>query len=129
MLTSEEAYQKRKELIGEYCPEYSDEWYDYYKTVCDYEQEFAEKQLEDRKAALNEELSAVKTNIGSIISEYKSAYSEIQNNISSYKSRLLSVAGDVFSVEETENPDGTKTRTLKVNDIKAQISRRVYQAV
>lgn len=123
VLTSEEAYQKRKELIGEYCPEYSDEWYDYYQTVYDYEQDFAEKQLEDRKAALNEELSAVKTNIDSIISEYKSAYSEIQNNISSYKSRLLSVAGDVFSVEETENPDGTKTRTLKVNDIKAQIDK------
>ncbi|MCI5751470.1 MAG: phage tail tape measure protein [Oscillospiraceae bacterium] len=123
VLTSEEAYQKRKELIGEYCPEYSDEWYDYYKTVYDYEQDFAEKQLEDRKAALNEELSAVKANIDSIISEYKAAYSEIQNNISSYKSRLLSVAGDVFSVEETENPDGTKTRTLKVNDIKSQIDK------
>ncbi|MGN0691062.1 MAG: phage tail tape measure protein, partial [Oscillospiraceae bacterium] len=123
VLTSEEAYQKRKELIGEYCPEYSDEWYDYYKTVYDYEQEFAEKQLEDRKAALNEELSAVKTNIDSIISEYKSAYSDIQSNISSYKSQLLSVAGNVFSVEETENPDGTKTRTLKVNDIKAQIDK------
>lgn len=123
VLTSEEAYQKRKELIGEYCPEYSDEWYDYYKTVYDYEQEFAEKQLEDRKAALNEELSAVKANIDSIISEYKSAYSDIQSNISSYKSQLLSVAGSVFSVEETENPDGTKTRTLKVNDIKAQIDK------
>ncbi|MGN1415462.1 MAG: phage tail tape measure protein, partial [Oscillospiraceae bacterium] len=123
VLTSEEAYQKRKALIGEYCPEYSDEWYDYYKTVYDYEQEFAEMQLEDRKAALNEELSAVKANINSIISEYKSAYSDIESNISSYKSKLLSVAGDVFSVEETENLDGTKTRTLKVNDIKAQIDK------
>lgn len=123
VLTSEEAYQKRKELIGEYCPEYSDEWYDYYKTVYDYEQDFAEKQLEDRKAALKEELSAVKANIDSIISEYKSAYSDIQSNISSYKSQLLSVAENVFSVEETENPDGTKTRTLKVNDIKAQIDK------
>lgn len=123
VLTSEEAYKQRKALIEKYCPEYSDEWYDYYKIVYDYEQEFAEKQLEERKAALNEELSAVKANIDSIISEYKSSYAEIQNNISSYKSKLLSVAGDVFSVEETENPDGTKTRTLKVNDIKAQIDK------
>jgi len=121
LITSEQAYQKRKEWIEKYCPEYSDEWYSYYKTVYDYEQEFSEKQLADRKAHLNEELEAVKSNVNDILSEYKSAYSEIESNIAAYKSKLLGVAGSIFEVTETENEDGSKTKTFKVNDIKAQI--------
>lgn len=123
LLTEEEAYEKRKEWIEEYCPVYSDEYYEYYKTVYDYEQDFSERQLADRKEALEEELNAVKSNIDSIVSEYKAAYSEIQSNIAGYKSKLLSVAGNVFEVEEVENADGTKTRKYKVNDIKAQIAK------
>lgn len=123
LLTEEEAYEKRKEWIEEYCPVYSDEYYEYYKTVYDYEQDFSERQLAHRKEALEEELNAVKSNIDSIVSEYKAAYSEIQSNIAGYKSKLLSVAGNVFEVEETENADGTKTRKYKVNDIKAQIAK------
>ena len=129
LITEEQAYEQRKAWIEEYCPEYSDEWYEYYKTVYDYEQDFSERQLEERKEMLNEELTAVKSNIDSIISEYKSAYSEIQSNIAGYKSQLLSVAGNVFEVVETENEDGTKTRSYKVNDIKAQIDKmRQYHA-
>lgn len=129
LLSEEKAYEQRKEWIETYCPEYSDEWYEYYKAVYDYEQDFSERQLEERKALLNEELNAVKSNIDSIISEYKSAYSEIQSNIAGYKSQLLSVAGNVFEVVETENEDGTKTRSYKVNDIKAQIDKmRQYHA-
>lgn len=123
LLAEEEAYEKRKEWIEEYCPVYSDEYYEYYKTVYDYEQDFSERQLADRKKALEEELNAVKSNIDSIVSEYKAAYSETQSNIAGYKSKLLSVAGNVFEVEETENADGTKTRKYKVNDIKAQIAK------
>lgn len=123
LLSEEEAYEKRKEWIEEYCPVYSDEYYEYYKTVYDYEQDFSERQLAHRKEALEEELNAVKSNIDSIVSEYKAAYSEIQSNIAGYKSKLLSVAGNVFEVEETENADGTKTRKYKVNDIKAQIAK------
>ena len=121
LLTSEQAYEKRKEWIEKYCPEYSDEWYSYYKTVYDYEKDFSEKQLADRKAHLNEELNAVKNNVNDILSKYKSAYSEIESDISSYKSKLLGAAGSVFEVTETENEDGSKTKTFKVNDIKAQI--------
>jgi len=121
LYSSEEILQMRKDWIEKYCSEYSDEWYDYYNTVYQMEVDAAEDALAARKAYLNDELSAVKENLNVILSEYNSKYGEIQNNISSYKSKLLNAAGSAFSIEETENPDGSKTRTYRVANIKAQI--------
>ena len=121
LFSSEEILRMRKDWIAKYCSEYSDEWYDYYNTVYQMEVDAAEDALAARKAYLNDELSAVKENLNVILSEYNSKYGEIQNNISSYKSKLLNAAGSTFSIEETENPDGTKTKTYRVANIKAQI--------
>ena len=130
-INSEKAYKKRLEWIEKYCPEYSEEWYDYYKTVYDYEVEFERQRVEDVKNILDEELSAVKSNIDAIADEYKTAYSDIENNMQSYRKKLLSVGGDVFEVTETENEDGSKTKSYKVNDIKAQIDlmKRYHEAL
>lgn len=130
-INSEKAYKKRLEWIEKYCPEYSEEWYDYYKTVYDYEVEFERQRVEDVKNILDEELSAVKSNIDAIADEYKTAYSEIESNMQFYRKKLLSVGGDVFEVTETENEDGSKTKSYKVNDIKAQIDlmKRYHEAL
>lgn len=117
LLSDEEAYKKKLEFIQKYCPEYSDEWYDYYKDVYDYQQEYADKQLDELKDSMDDQIDVVKGGLKDILSEYKSAYKDIQSNIDSYKKKLLSI-GDAFEV--VENKNGSKT--LKVNDLTKQMA-------
>ena len=111
---------KKQELFNTFS-DVDSEWENSLTAIADFGKSIGEKMIDDRKELLNEELNAVRTNIDSILSEYDNAYKEIESNVADYKAKLLSVAGSVFEVTETENEDGTKTRTYKVNDIKAQI--------
>ncbi len=117
LLSDEEAYKKKLEFIQKYCPEYSDEWYDYYKDVYDYQKDLSDKQLDELKDSMEDQLDVVKGGLKDVLSEYKSAYKDIQSNIDSYKKKLLSI-GDAFEV--VENKNGTKT--LKVNDLTKQMA-------
>ncbi len=117
LLSDEEAYKKKLEFIQKYCPEYSDEWYDYYKDVYDYQKELSDKQLDELKDSMEDQLDVVKDGLKDVLSEYKSAYKDIQSNIDSYKKKLLSI-GDAFEV--VENKNGSKT--LKVNDLTKQMA-------
>lgn len=117
LLSDEEAYKKKLEFIQKYCPEYSDEWYDYYKDVYDYQKDLSDKQLDELKDSMEDQLDVVKGGLKDVLSEYKSAYKDIQSNIDSYKKKLLSI-GDAFEV--IENKNGTKT--LKVNDLTKQMA-------
>lgn len=117
LLSDEEAYKKKLEFIQKYCPEYSDEWYDYYKDIYDYQKDLSDKQLDKLKDSMEDQLDVVKDGLKDVLSEYKSAYKDIQSNIDSYKKKLLSI-GDAFEV--IENKNGTKT--LKVNDLTKQMA-------
>ena len=91
VLSAEDAYKKQLAFIEKYCAEYSDKWYEYYQTIIEYQQQAQEKQVD-----------SVKENIGELVAEYKSAYSDLESDIKSYKSRLMSV-GDLFSVDTDKN--------------------------
>lgn len=117
LLSDEEAYKKKLEFIQKYCPEYSDEWYDYYKDIYDYQKDLSDKQLDELKDSMEDQLDVVKDGLKDVLSEYKSAYKDIQSNIDSYKKKLLSI-GDAFEV--VENKNGSKT--LKVNDLTKQMA-------
>ena len=117
LLSDEEAYKKKLEFIQKYCPEYSDEWYDYYKDVYDYQKDLSDKQLDELKDSMEDQIDVVKDGLKDVLSEYKSAYKDIQSNIDSYKKKLLSI-GDAFEV--IENKNGSKT--LKVNDLTKQMA-------
>ena len=117
LLSDEEAYKKKLEFIQKYCPEYSDEWYDYYKDIYDYQKDLSDKQLDKLKDSMDDQIDVVKDGLKDVLSEYKSAYKDIQSNIDSYKKKLLSI-GDAFEV--IENKNGTKT--LKVNDLTKQMA-------
>lgn len=117
LLSDEEAYKKKLEFIEKYCPEYSDEWYDYYKDIYDYQKDLSDKQLDALKDSMEDQIDVVKDGLKDVFSEYKSAYKDIQSNIDSYKKKLLSI-GDAFEV--IENKNGTKT--LKVNNLTKQMA-------
>lgn len=116
LLSDEDTYKAKLAFIQKYCPEYSDEWYDYYKDVYDYQQAYAEKELDELKNSMDDQIDVVKDGLKDILSEYKSAYKDIQSNIDSYKKKLLSL-GDAFEV--IENKNGSKT--LKVNNLSKQM--------
>lgn len=112
LISEEDAYKAKLDLIRQYCPEYSDEWYGYYKDVYDYQQEYADRQLNELKNSIRDQIDAVKSGLKDILSEYNSKYKDIQSNIDSFKNKLLSL-GEAFSV--IENKDGSKN--LKVNNL------------
>gem|GEM_PF-880234 len=112
LISEEDAYKAKLDLIRQYCPEYSDEWYGYYKDVYDYQQEYADRQLDELKNSIRDQIDAVKSGLKDILSEYNSKYKDIQSNIDSFKNKLLSL-GEAFSV--IENKDGSKN--LKVNNL------------
>lgn len=117
LLSDEDTYKAKLAFIQKYCPEYSDEWYDYYKDIYDYQKSVGDEQLETLKGSMQEQVDIVSESLKDIVSEYKEAYKKIQDNIDSYKKKLLSV-GDALSV--VENKDGSKT--LKVNDLREQLA-------
>lgn len=117
LLSDEDAYKAKLDFIKKYCPEYSDEWYDYYKNIYDYQKSVSDEQLDTLKDNMQEQVDVVSESLKDIVSEYKEAYQKIQDNIDSYKKKLLSV-GDALSV--IENKDGSKT--LKVNDLREQLA-------
>lgn len=113
----EQTLQRKLDFIQKYCPEYSEEWYDYYKDVYDMQQAEEQKQLDSLKDSMSDQVDTVKDSLNSILKAYKDSYKDIKDNIDSYKKKLLSV-GEAFEV--IENKDGSKT--LKVNNLKEQMA-------
>lgn len=113
----EQTLQRKLDFIQKYCPEYSEEWYDYYKDVYDMQQAEEKKQLDSLKDSMSDQIDTVKDSLNSILKAYKEAYKDIKDNIDSYKKKLLSVGE---ALEVIENKDGSKT--LKVNNLKEQMA-------
>ena len=132
-LISDEAdlYERKRALVAEYGNAELEEHWKFYEELYTYEKDSEEKRLEaaknsreksltETKDGLKKQLTAVTDNINSIVSEYKSALSELESNISGYKNRLLSV-GDIFSVTESTDKNGNKKRTIAIEDAKKQL--------
>lgn len=144
-----ELYEKKKALLDKYGSErYKDHW-KFYEEIYGYEKDFADESVKlekerlenvndsvtsigkiisegvkknrtQTKESLKKQLEDVKSNLSSVISEYKTAMSNLESNIAGYKNKLLSV-GDIFSVEETEK-NGKKVKALNINNIEEQMS-------
>ena len=117
LISEETAYKKKLAFIQKYCPEYSEEWHDYYQDIYDYQQSAADEQLELIKDSMQEQVDTVSDGLNDILNNYKNAYNDIRSNIEGYKQKLLSV-GEVFSVLEE---DGKKV--LQVNDMRDQMKQ------
>lgn len=111
LISAEDAYRKQLAYIQKYCPEYSDEWYDYYKTIIDYQRE-----------AQREQIDSVRDSLSETVSEYKSAFSELESSVNSYKNRLLSV-GDFVSIATQTDENGAETTTYSVENLQKQMDK------
>lgn len=89
----------------------------------------AKKAEQEAKKLYTEQENIVKKSLKNIQEQFKKAYDELEKKRENYKKKLLSIGGDLFSVEEIEQPDGTKTKQYTVNDIDKQMKQlREYHA-
>lgn len=138
-----ELYNNKLALWNEYGDKSNQEHWQYYEELHSYEKKFAEESEKEEKERLeklkdlNEEtaealldiererykkqLSITTTGINSLLSEYKKKMGELESNISSYKAKLLSV-GDIFSITESTDENGKKTRKYTVENIREQMN-------
>lgn len=139
-----ELYERKRALVSQYGnAELEDHW-KYYEELYSYEKKFAEESEKEEKERLEEiknsteekaeeilniekerykkQLSITTTGINSLLNEYKKQMSELESNISSYRSKLLSV-GDIFSITETTDENGKKTHKYTVENIQEQMNQ------
>ena len=134
-----ELYSKRIELLAVYGDESQKEHWKYYEQIYSYEKKFNEesneaekerldKNLEMQKDRYKKQLTITTDGINGLLSEYKKAMNELDSSISGYKSKLLTV-GDVFSISETTDKNGSKVRQYTVENLKEQMEQmRKYHA-
>ena len=130
--TDGDLYTERLALLSEYGDESSKDHWKYYEQIHSYEKQQNEKRLEEdkkrddeRKAEeekrFNESKKSLENNLNDLNSIYKEKYSELENMQSDYRSRLMAIGGDVFTVETKTDDDGGETKEFKINDIEAQM--------
>lgn len=115
VITDEEAMERRKKFLSEYYPEYSAESHEYYKKIYDDETTLTEKRLDEQKKIVDEGLN-------DILSRYQQAYDDLEKKRQAYRNKLMSVGGDLFSVDVTEK-NGKKTTTYTVNNLEKQLQK------
>lgn len=143
--TESELYDKKKELWNEYGDASLKEHWSYLEDIAGYDKDFAEdrqkaaeetakerlnleeeenqKAEEKRKKSIEEQEDIVEDGLGKILKAYQNAYDELDKRREAYRQKLLSVGGDLFSVNEIENPDGTKTTEYAVNNVDEQLRK------
>ena len=124
LMSDEDAIKARADFVKKYYGDVdltsgkgiTDENYQYVKKV-------HEDDLEATKKTLTEQEKLVDDGLSAIVKRYQNAYDELEKKRQSYRDKLMSIGGDLFSVDEIENPDGTKTKRYTVNDINAQLQK------
>lgn len=136
--TDGDLYTERLALLAEYGDESSKDHWKYYEQIYSYEKQQNDKRIaEDKKRdderkdeeekRFNESKKSLENNLNDLNSIYKEKYSELENMQSDYRSRLMAIGGDVFTVETKTNDDGGETKEFKINDIEAQmVAMRSY---
>ena len=94
----------------------TDENYQYLKKVYD-------DNIDMTKQALDEQEQIVDDGLSAIIKRYREAYDDLEQKRKAYRDKLMSVGGDLFSVEEIEKPDGSKIKQYTVNDVNEQLRK------
>ena len=140
-----ELYAKKKALWNEYGDASLKDHWTYLEDIAGYDKDFAEEQQkaaekaaaerlkleeeeskkaeEERKKSISEQEKIVDNGLSKIVKAYQNAYDELDKKREAYKQKLLSIGGDLFSVNEIENPDGTKTTEYAVNNIDEQLRK------
>ncbi|MCM1024409.1 MAG: phage tail tape measure protein [Prevotella sp.] len=143
--TETELYEKKKALWNEYGDASLTDHWSYIEDISKYDREFAEEQIklaqkeadekrriqeeknkkaeEERQNSIDEQKEIVSDGLSDILKSYREAYDELDQKRKNYRDKLMSIGGDLFSVDEIENPDGSKTKQYTVNNVDEQLRR------
>lgn len=89
----------------------------------------AKKSQQEAEKLLSQQEKTVSNGLSDILKKFQSVYDELEKKRENYKKKLLSIGGDIFSVNEIENPDGSKTEEYAINNISEQLKKvREYHA-
>lgn len=100
----------------------TDENYQYLKKVYDDNIDMTKQSIDEQEKIVDDGLSA-------IIKRYRQAYDDLEQKRKAYRDKLMAMGGDLFSVEEIENPDGSKKKQYTVNNVDEQLRKmREYHA-
>lgn len=116
-------YDRRLGLLAEYGDESNTEHWKYYEQIYSYEAEQRQKSLDEDKKMLKERESSLKGSLDDINAVYQKKFSELETMQNNYRSRLMTVGGEVFTAETQKNEDGSETKTYRINDIDSQIKK------
>ena len=127
-----ELYNMRLALLSQFGDSSNREHWKYYEQISAYEKQQNEERLEeDKKAAdkrkkeeeeqFNKSKSSLSKRLDDINATYREKYSELESMQSNYRSKLMAIGGDVFTVETKKDEDGNETKEFKINDIEAQM--------
>ena len=130
LLSDEKAAKARADFVKTYYGDadlttgngITDENYQYLKRVYDDNIDMTKQSLDEQEKIVDDGLSA-------IIKRYRQAYDDLEQKRKAYRDKLMAVGGDLFSVDEIENPDGSKTKQYTVNNVDEQLRKmREYHA-
>ena len=136
-----ELYARRKELLEQYGDESNSEHWSYYEKLHDMEQDFSDEQLRKEQeyndkilaetakadkeraqeiaAAMDEQQDIVDNGLKDTLKKYQDAYDEIEKKRQAYRNKLMSVGGDLFTVETDDNGN----TSYIVNNIDEQLRK------
>lgn len=130
--TDGDLYTERLALLAEYGDESNKDHWKYYEQIHSYEKDQNDKRIaedkkrdderkDEEKKRFNESKKSLENNLNDLNSVYKKKYSELENMQADYRSRLMAIGGDIFTVETKTDDDGGETKEFKINDIEAQM--------
>lgn len=127
-------YKQKRQVWNEYGDASLEDHWRYYEDLCSYDKSFADEQLriakenaENQKVlteqAIAEQENAVDSGLSKIVRDYQNAFDELESKRQAYRNKLLSIGGDIFSVDMTKGEDGREITTYRVNDLDEQLKR------
>ncbi|MEZ3453213.1 MAG: phage tail tape measure protein [Oscillospiraceae bacterium] len=150
-MTESELYEKKKALWNEYGDASLKDHWSYIEDISKYDKNFAEEQImlaqkeadekqriqgeenrkaeNERKTSLDEQNRIVDDGLSAIIKRYRKAYDDLEQKRKAYRDKLMAIGGDLFSVEEIKQPDGSVKKQYTVNNVNEQLrAMREYHA-
>ena len=78
---------------------------------------------DEEKKLLDEQNKIVEDGLSEILKTYEKAFDDLEKKRESYRKKLMSVGGDLFSVDVTKDKNGNETTTYTVNNINEQLKK------
>lgn len=132
--TESELYAKKRELWNKYGDETNKDHWKYYEDLIKYDKDYAAEQAKISEEAAKKEAKAfekqyekqkdiVNEGLSDIIEEHEKAYDAIAKKREEYSKKLMSIGGDLFTVDVSEDENGKEVTTYTVNNLEEQLRK------